>query len=348
MPIIKTVTLRTIALELGLSVETVYKALKGKPGMSETTRQLVVKTAENLGYFTKEQVLSLRADRVIPFSADRKRFLLLTTSPSNNFYSLLLQGLRERFTTLGHHIDMLQLPSKIKAASMREWMDDNGLEFTDGLFVAPNLIPQEWEPNLLQLKVPIILLGYPKLGTRVDSVIWDIYEATFLAVDYLRSIGHRNIMYVGDTNRQHRGYVLRWLAFLHAMDEFRAGVNPEFHSIGDRSVNIHWLEELREKLIRNSPTAIICGIDGEVPAVFKLITELGLRIPDDISLIGLLNEQPELLPPFTMPLLAIRETGYRAADRMLWRIANPSLPYEHIRIHGELLIGSTTSVNNRA
>jgi LacI family transcriptional regulator len=44
-----------------------------------------------------------------------------------------------------------------------------------------------------------------------------------------------------------------------------------------------------------------------------------------------------------MPLLAIRETGYRAADRMLWRIANPSLPYEHIRIQGELKIGSTTA-----
>lgn len=346
MPVIKTVTLRTIALELGLTVQTVSKALKGKPGMSESTRQLIVKTAEKLGYFTKEQVLSLRADRVIPYSVERKRFLLLQTSRSINLYVLLLQGLRERFATLGHQIELVILPSAIKEKEMSAWIERNGLEYADGLFIAPSILPIEWESKLLQLQVPKILLGYPPLGTKVDSVIWDIYEATFQAVAYLRSIGHTNVMYVGDTRRQ-RGYILRWQAFLHAMNEFRAAVDPEVHLIGDRSINADWLEELRSKLVRYAPTAIICGIDGEVPDVYQLITELGMRIPEDISLIGLLNGQPESLPPFTMPLLAIRETGYRAADRMLWRIANPSLPYEHIRIQGELLVGSTTSVNKR-
>ncbi|MEF3312052.1 helix-turn-helix domain-containing protein [Paenibacillus sp. GYB004] len=45
----------------GLTVQTVSKALKGKPGMSESTRQLVVRTAEKLGYLTKEQIRGLRA-----------------------------------------------------------------------------------------------------------------------------------------------------------------------------------------------------------------------------------------------------------------------------------------------
>ncbi|MDF2660775.1 MAG: hypothetical protein K0Q94_3566 [Paenibacillus sp.] len=344
MPVIKQVTLRTIATELGLTVQTVSKALKGKAGMSEITRQLIVQTAEKLGYFTKEQILSLRADRIIPYPLERKRFLLLQTTQSVNFYILLLQGLRERFASLGHHIELLTLPTGIKEKAMSEWIERQGLEFADGLFIAPSIFPIEWEPKLLQLPVPKILLGYPPLGTRVDSVIWDIYEATFQAVAYLRSIGHMNIMYVGDTFRQ-RGYILRWQAFLHAMNEFQAQVDPAAHSICDRVVHADWLEELGDKLVRYAPTAIICGIDGEVPLVYRLCSELGLNIPDDISMIGLLNEQPDSLPPFTMPLLAIRETGYRAADRMLWRIANPALPYEHIRIQGELLVGGTTSVN---
>ncbi|MBP1967604.1 hypothetical protein [Paenibacillus aceris] len=43
------------------------------------------------------------------------------------------------------------------------------------------------------------------------------------------------------------------------------------------------------------------------------------------------------------PQLAIRESGYRAADRMLWRIANPHLPYEHVRLQGDFFMGSTLS-----
>jgi LacI family transcriptional regulator len=344
MPVIKQVTLRTIAAELGLTVQTVSKALKGKAGMSEITRQLIVQTAEKLGYFTKEQILSLRADRIIPYPLERKRFLLLQSTQSVNFYNLLLQGLRERFASLGHHIELLTLPSGIKEKAMSEWIERQGLEFADGLFIAPSIFPFEWEPKLLQLQVPKILLSYPPLGTKVDSVIWDIYEATFQAVAYLRSIGHTNIMYVGDTHRQ-RGYILRWQAFLHAMNEFRVQVDPSAHSISNRFSDTNWLEKLGEKLVRYAPTAIICGIDGEVPSVYQLCLQLGLRIPDDISMIGLLNEQPDSLPPFTMPLLAIRETGYRAADRMLWRIANPALPYEHIRIQGELRIGGTTAAS---
>ncbi|MBD2866317.1 LacI family DNA-binding transcriptional regulator [Paenibacillus oceani] len=349
MPIIKSVTLRTIANELGLTVNTVSKALKGRPGMSEQTRHLIVQTAERLGYFTKEQIRSLKAEHILPYPLERKRFFLVQTTQSVSYYKLLLEGLYERFASFGHHIEVLLLPSSVKEKEMDGWLDQRGLAYTDGLFIAPSIMPREWEPKLLRLPVPKILLNFPPLGTRVDSVIWDIYEATYQAVAYLRSIGHTNIMYVGDTTQQ-RGYILRWQAFLHAMNEFGARVDPDAHSIRVRTSQALWKGELSEKLARYAPTAILCGIEGEVPEVYRLCSEqLGLRIPEDLSIIGLLNQQPDSLPPFTMPLLAIRETGYRAADRMLWRIANPSLPYEHIRIQGELKIGSTTaSLEDRA
>jgi LacI family transcriptional regulator len=134
--------------------------------MSEMTRQLIVQTAERLGYFTKEQILSLRADRIIPYPLERKRFLLLQTTQSLNFYNLLLQGLHERFASLGHHIELLMLPSTIKEKVMEEWIELNGLEFTDGLFIAPSISPIEWEPKPLQLPVPKILLSYPPLERK--------------------------------------------------------------------------------------------------------------------------------------------------------------------------------------
>jgi LacI family transcriptional regulator len=344
MPIRKQITLKTIAKELGLTVQTVSKAFKGKPGMSESTRRLIVETAEKLGYFTNEQLRSMGAERISPYSSDHKRFLLVQTEQSHVYIRLLLEGLHERFALLGHHIDTSLLPVKLSEAEMPEWIDQHGLEFADGLFIAPSIDPKAWESCLLKLPTPKILLNFPPLGTKADSVIWDIYEATYQAVAYLHSLGHVNIMYVGDTQHQ-RGFILRWQAFLHAMNEFHIPVFPDAHSISERSLDPMWLEKLREKIVRHAPTAIICGVDGEVSQLWEICAKLQLRIPEDVSIIGFLNEQHAWLPGLTRPYLAIRETGYRAADRMLWRIANPTKPYEHIRIQGDLLLGSTTGMS---
>ncbi|MEK8130417.1 LacI family DNA-binding transcriptional regulator [Paenibacillus filicis] len=342
MPIRKQVTQKTIAKELGLTVQTVSKALKGKPGMSETTRQLILQTMEQRGYLTKDQLRSLRAEHIVPYPVENLRFLLVQTEASVTYNARLIEGLRDRFASFGHHIETCQLPTSIRDKAMSGWIEEHGLAYTDGIFIAPSLTPKTWEDELLKLPIPKILLSYPPLGTKVDSVIWDIYEATFQAVAYLCSIGHANIMYVGDTHHR-RGFILRWQAFLHAMNEFEAAIDPLMHSIDARDTNPHWVEDLRAKLVRYQPTAIICGVDSEIPAVYQLCTELGLRIPEDISLVGMLHEQPDSLPEFTRPLLSVRQTGYRAADRMLWRIANPTLPCEHIRIQGELWIGRTTA-----
>jgi LacI family transcriptional regulator len=55
------------------------------------------------------------------------------------------------------------------------------------------------------------------------------------------------------------------------------------------------------------------------------------------------NEQPRNLPPIARPQLPILETGFRAADRMLWRIANPTRPFEHIRLQCDWIAGCTAA-----
>jgi LacI family transcriptional regulator len=65
-------------------------------------------------------------------------------------------------------------------------------------------------------------------------------------------------------------------------------------------------------------------------------------------LISLENGPNELLPGLTRPVLLIREAGVRAAERMLWRIANPVQPYEHTLLQGPFFRGETVTACRQA
>ena len=337
----KKVTLTDLSNKLGLSVQTVSKALSGKPGMSEETRSEVFRLARELGYWTKDQRNALTYERISPYPIVRRRFLLLHNEQSVNFNRLLLAGLHERFTEFGHIVEPRLLPPELKPEAFDGWADKVGLPYAEGVFIAPRMAGAELEERLLALPMPRILLNFPPPESAVDSVIWDVQEAVHQSVRRLLRAGHRDILYVGDIVSQ-RGFRLRWSAFQEAMGEGGIAVDPERHWTkpmdGDAG---SWVLGLIERIASFRPSAVLCGIDELAEPAYYALRDAGARIPQDISFVGIVNEQTDRLPTLARPLLPIKESGYRAADRLLWRLANPSMPYEHIRIRGDFYPGST-------
>lgn len=337
----KKVTQSMLAEALNVTVQTVSKALSGKPGMSEQTRSRIFKAAEEMGYYTKEQIRSLILDRIEPYPHETKRFVIVQMN-SSNYNRLLLQGLRKRLNMLGHQIERIIVPKLNHEKAIKEWIEEKSLSYTDGIFLTPTL-PKAWETCLLEVPVPHVLIGYPAPGLQADSIIWDVSEAVWQAVMHLQQLGHSKIMYVGEIGRQ-QGYLLRWQSFTQALKEkVGVGVDAEVHFTKRSSYDPGWGQELEQMLTAIRPSAVLCGIDEDVSKVYDLCLSLGWRVPEDISIVGMLNEEREDLPPFSRPELPIVETGCRAADRMLWRLANPVRPFEHIRIQGRFVPGKTTA-----
>ncbi len=137
----KKVTLADLSKQLGLSVQTVSKALTGKPGMSEETRSEVCRLARELGYWTKDQRNALTYERISPYPVVRRRFVLLHNEQSVNFNRLLLAGLHDRFTEFGHTVEPLLLPPELKPKAFDGWADKVGLPYAEGVFIAP---PDGW------------------------------------------------------------------------------------------------------------------------------------------------------------------------------------------------------------
>ncbi|MEF3306475.1 LacI family DNA-binding transcriptional regulator [Paenibacillus sp. GYB003] len=334
------VTLTHLAEELGLTIQTVSKALRGLPGMSEQTRSDVIKLAMAKGYLTKDQKLALRYENIAPYPVEQRRFLLVQNERSLNFNRLLLQGLHERFMEFGHTVEPLLLPPGLKPSEFGEWAEASGIGYAEGLFIAPRMGGDAMERKLLELPVPRILLNYPPPEAKVDSVIWDVYEAMHQSVRHLLRLGHKRIMYVGDASGQ-RGFALRLHAFAEAMSEAGSPVNAKDHCTA-RDDGGRWPDEFGRLYEATAPTAIVCGLDEEADALFDKLAEMKVDIPGRCSIVAFLNEPSAKRPACSRPQLLIRETGYRAADRMLWRLANPHMPYEHIRLRGEFVAGETT------
>lgn len=338
----KRVTLRDIAVELKLTVHTVSKALRGLPGMSEETRQDVFETARQLGYRTKEQAISQWYERVPRLITSAKRFIMLLPGDTP-FNQLLLAGLHDRLDEMGHSVTAMLLPDKIaNREQLQSWVDNSGLMYSDGLILAPS-IPDWKEEALLSLPIPKVLINFPPMLARVDSVIWDVEHAIHQSVEHFVTRGHTRILYLGDIYQQ-RGFRLRWIAFQAAMRRWLdADVRAEDHMTDPRSDWDSWNRQLQEALERTGCTAILCAIEYDLqPAMYHLQSH-GKRVPDDYSVICLETLSPAAIPYVARPQLHLRECGKRAAERLLWRIANPDAPCEQIRVSGGFIDGKTVA-----
>ncbi|RKN82043.1 LacI family DNA-binding transcriptional regulator [Paenibacillus ginsengarvi] len=338
----KTVTLQDLSEQSGLSVHTVSKALRGLPGMSEETRNHVHKIAREIGYRSKDQERAHAVERIPVHPLKPLRFKMVISDSTQTFdmIHLILSGLQEKLSEYGHSIETVTIPYRLEnKATLANWAKIHQLEYCDGIFITP-MIGQEQEAHLLRYAIPRILINFPGPAAKVDSVAWDVGTAIHESVRYLRSKGHTRIMYIGKIGH-HRGFVLRWQAFVAAMNEAGILASPDDHMTGGLEGQVNWNPQLIEKLNHFEPTAILSAINHDLVWIYNACSSIGKRIPDDISLISLAHAENPFVPELTRPLLMIRESGIRAAERMLWRMANSHLPYEHILLQGGFYEGAT-------
>ncbi|AIQ67828.1 LacI family DNA-binding transcriptional regulator [Paenibacillus graminis] len=345
MPIRKKVTLQHLATELGLTVHTVSKALRGLPGMSEYTRNEVLLLAHKLGYHTKEQERSLLFENTPVYSRQSRRFIFLIAARQglqSPLHHVLLESVQHRLGEAGHKVELLFVPEGLQPAkAFIQWENKHNLSYADGIFISP-VIDESVEAHLIQRKMPRILLNFPPPGANVDSVIWNVHDAMQQSARHLIAMGHRRIMYIGNPWLS-RGYQLRWQAFCMTLEAAGIQAEPDSHIFEMNQPQEEWTALWKRQTETYKPTAFICASEQALTRVYLACQTTGKRIPGDYSLIGL-EPEPSLrniIPDIARPTLPVKETGYRAADRMLWRIANPSLPYEHILLQGGLHNGST-------
>lgn len=272
-------TIAEIAARAGVSIGAVSYALNGRPGVSADTRRRILGIADEIGWRPSAAARSLSGSRahsvglVIARPADT-----LGVEP---FFMRFIAGL-EGELSLRRTALLLQVVEDHRAAieAMRLCWAERRI---DGMVVTDLWGEDMRIPVLEELQMPAVLVGRPRADTRLPAVWYDDAAAVVSAVDYLVALGHRRIARVAGLPALDHTQV-RVAAFRQAMHG---------HGLGEPRVvetDYTWEEGARATrgLLsrRDRPTAIMYDNDVMAAAALNVAQEMGVAVPDDLSIVA--------------------------------------------------------------
>ena len=210
------VKLKDIAKETGLTVSTVSKALNHSPEISEATSRLVRQTAEQMGYRAKT-----------PAKASTKTIGIILPEVRSHYYAELLQSLDSKITRRGY--TTLITLTEGYAGNAQPAIERICKYNLDGLLISCNSsFSDESSQYLLDSGIPTVLLDVTtSLNYPLDSIRIREGRGVSQALEYLLSLGHRKIGYLGEYSSD-----IRYQKFCALMEEHGLTVNPAFVRCG--------------------------------------------------------------------------------------------------------------------
>lgn len=274
----KNVTMSDIAKAMNVSTVTVSKALGDREGVSESLRERIKHKAEEMGYRCR------RGERVPADELNRNIGIVVAKSvigdPASlcwELYRHLVELLRKQgFYGILEVYDQAESSADIPL-SIRD-------EKVDGLLLIGQF-PDDYTEKLMSLYIPIVFLDFCRSRPDADMVISDGFYGAYALTAHLIANGHRRIGFVGNINSVP---VIqdRYLGYYKALLENRIPLRSEW-VISDRPAGGGTFATF--ELPASLPTAFMCSSDEAAYRLVNQLTDSGLRIPGDISVVGYEN-----------------------------------------------------------
>lgn len=319
------VTIKDIAQIAGVSYASVSRALSGSGKVSEETRRKILQICEQEGYRVNIHARNL---------SSRKTYILGVIVPNiaNPFYSDIVLHFSTHAQDNGYHI--LLCNSLFDPAQEEEMLGYLIDQQVDGIVLVS---PRDYSVDLVkryQKSIPIVLLGgsfYEDDLRGINIVNLDNRSGGHIAADYLYRLGHRDIVYLGYrpatiTHKERHGGFLDELA-KHNIEPFTI-VNTANSSTTEKGY------ELSKELFNSSHTfsAIFAAADMLALGVIKAASECGVRIPEDISLLGFDNNMFSSLPGIELSTIDQRkELMAKASVDLLISLIDSTISGEYSR-----------------
>ena len=337
------VSLKDIAEKCGVSTATVSKALNDQSDISEKTKERVRKQAQEMGYFPNAAARALKTKKShnlgVLFQDEAKSGL------THEYFSGVLNGFKVHAEKLGYDITFINTCFENRKMSYYEHCRYRNF---DGVVIVCVDFNEPGVAELMNGKIPVVTIDYVQQScTAVSS---NNVKGIEELLRYIYSQGHRKIAYI---HGQDASFVTRerLASFYRTAEELHLEIPEEYVRKAAYLETKEAARQTRELLLlEDRPTCIIYPDDTSYIGGRNVIQQMGLRIPEDISVAGYdgVRMSQLLYPQLTTLVQDTTQIGQQAAQCLINTIERPRTTLvEHVVIDGTLCRGnSVADINN--
>jgi len=344
----KKVTIQDIADALGISRNTVSKAINNADGLADATREKILKKAVEMEYKQFSYVAALSGgtstSAALPEGSRSSGEISLFTSRifhmTNHFAALMLDRFRQELAQLGYSLNIHIVDREdmarcaLPATFIRERC--NGI-------LCVEMFDRAYDEMLCQLGLPTLFVDGPNKGRGnslpSDQIYMENTAAITRLVNDMLERGKRRIGFLGDYEHCQSFYE-RYTAYRCAMLMAGVDVDERFIIRGNR------LQALEAPLaaLPELPDLFLCANDFVAVDAIQILRRLGKSVPGDVMLAGF-DDAPEsriITPPLTTVHIHTDIMAFTAVHLLMTRIKEPDLDYRVVHTETELIYRDST------
>ncbi|AYY14636.1 LacI family transcriptional regulator [Actinobacteria bacterium YIM 96077] len=302
-----------VAARAGVSVATVSRALRGLPGVAAKTRKSVEEAAAELGYVASPSAAALPTGRTGAVA-------VVSPVARGWYFTAVCEGAQDVLTANGY--DLLRYELSDVETDRRRVFDTQLLrKRVDAIVIASLRLTNDEVEALYAMNRPVMAVGPIVPGmpcVRIDDV-----EVGRVATEHLVQLGHRDIAFAGGDPDDTLGFPVSperrsgYVEALHA-----AGIEPDpamtVPAKFTVEAGVEAYAELRSRGV--NPTAVFAVSDEVAMGIMYEARRHGVRIPEDLSVVGVDDHDMSWLFGLTTVAQDVREEGRIAASTLIERL----------------------------
>ncbi|MGI9862653.1 LacI family DNA-binding transcriptional regulator [Moorella naiadis] len=302
------VNIKEVAERAGVSPSTVSRALSGRVVVSQETREKVLRAVRELNYQPNALAKGLKEGR-------SRTIGLIIPNVRNLVFPAAIKGITDVAKKHGYTVILCNTDEDIETE--KAYVDNLRKRLVDGLIFSTATAASTHILELKEQCFPVVLM-IRHLEDQVDAVIVDNYQGGYEATQFLIQRGYRRIALINGTMDLDL-YRQRFAGYKAALAAAGLTYNEDLvvHGTKDWEDGYRAILTILER--GQQPDAVFAASDPKALGAIKALKEKGLRVPQDIAVMGYDNlDMSELMdPPLTTMAQPFYEVGQRAAERLI-------------------------------
>jgi LacI family transcriptional regulator len=268
------ITIKDIAKIAGVSHTTVSRALNDSSLISEKTKVKIRKIADEYNYTANTSAKSLKLNRSFNIGIF---FTSIKEGTSSDFFHKAIIGANK---SIGDEFNLV-----VKENIKKDYSKINKQKYDGVVLVSQSEDDQELVDHIIKENIPLVVANRKIKNDTISSFLSDDLEGSYTAVKELIKNGHERIgIILGQSG--YKSSRIRYEGYERALKESNLKTNQTYVIEGNYTIKSGY-DAMKEILSLNEkPTAIFCSNDEMAIGAIKACNEHGVKIPDDLSLIG--------------------------------------------------------------